>query len=67
MLRLSTPHKPQVPPLGVRAQAYVGEQAFRFNERKGTDLTRFRSVLGSVFGKRLTWKDLTSHDLSAAF
>lgn len=47
-------------------QAYVGEQAFRFNERKGTDLTRFRSVLGSVAGKRLTWKDLTNHALSAA-
>jgi transposase-like protein len=48
-------------------QAYVGEQAFRFNERKGTDLTRFQSVLGSVAGHRLTWKDLTNHDLSAAF
>ncbi len=47
-------------------QAYVGEQVFRFNERKGTDLTRFRSVLGSVSGKRLTWKDLTNHALSAA-
>lgn len=46
--------------------AYVGEQTFRFNERKGTDLTRFRSVLGSVSGKRLTWKDLTNHALSAA-
>lgn len=46
--------------------AYVGEQTFRFNERKGTDLTRFRSVLGSVGGKRLTWKDLTNHALSAA-
>lgn len=48
-------------------QAYVGEQVFRFNERTGTDLTRFRSVLGSVNGKRLTWKDLTNHDLSHAF
>jgi len=47
-------------------QAYVGEQVFRFNERKGTDLTRFRSVLGSVSGKRLTWKDLTNHALSPA-
>lgn len=47
-------------------QRYVGEQAFRFNERSGTDLTRFRSVLGSVAGKRLTWKDLTNHALSAA-
>jgi transposase-like protein len=47
--------------------AYVGEQTFRFNERKGTDLTRFRSVLESVAGLRLTWKDLTNHALSAAF
>ena len=47
-------------------QAYVGEQVFRFNERKGTDLTRFRSVVGSISGKRLTWKDLTNHALSAA-
>ena len=46
--------------------SYVGEQVFRFNERKGTDLTRFRSVLGSVAGRRLTWKDLTNHALSAA-
>lgn len=46
---------------------YLSEQTFRFNERKGTDLTRFRSVLGSVNGKRLTWKDLTNHALSAAF
>ena len=47
-------------------QAYVGEQVFRFNERKDNDLGRFRSVLGSVSGKRLTWKDLTNHALSAA-
>jgi transposase-like protein len=43
---------------------YLGEQAFRFNERKDNDLGRFRRVLGSVAGKRLTWKDLTNHDLS---
>ncbi len=47
--------------------AYLGEQVFRFNERKGTDLTRFHSVLRSVSGRRLTYKDLTSHALSAAF
>lgn len=34
--------------------AYVGEQTFRFNERKDNDLGRFRSVLGAVGGKRLT-------------
>jgi transposase-like protein len=47
-------------------QAYVGEQTFRFNERKDNDLGRFKSVLGAVAGKRLTWKDLTNHALSAA-
>ena len=45
---------------------YLGEQSFRFNERKDNDLGRFRNVLGSVAGKRLTWKDLTNHALSAA-
>lgn len=47
-------------------QAYVGEQVFRFNERKDNDLGRFRAVLGSVAGRRLTYKDLTNHALSAA-
>lgn len=43
---------------------YITEQTFRFNERKDNDLGRFRNVLGSVAGKRLTWKDLTNHALS---
>lgn len=47
-------------------QRYIGEQVFRFNERKGTDYTRFASVVSSIIGKRLTWKDLTDHGLSAA-
>ena len=46
---------------------YVSEQTFRFNERKDNDLGRFRAVLGSVAGKRMTYKDLTDHALSAAF
>jgi transposase-like protein len=45
---------------------YVQEQVFRFNARKDNDLGRFRSVLGCVAGKRLTYKDLTNHALSAA-
>ena len=45
---------------------YVGEQVFRFNERKDNDLGRFRAVLGSVSGKRVTYKELTDHALSAA-
>jgi transposase-like protein len=47
-------------------QRYLGEQAFRFNERKGTDYLRFANVVSSIVGKRLTWKDLTNHGLSAA-
>lgn len=37
---------------------YLDEQAFRFNARKGTDGTRFLEVARSIFGKRLTYKDL---------
>jgi transposase-like protein len=46
---------------------YLGEQSFRFNARKDNDLGRFRAVLGSVAGKRLTYKELTDHGLSAAY
>jgi transposase-like protein len=38
---------------------YLDEQAFRYNERKGTDADRFREVLSTVFGRRLTFKELT--------
>jgi transposase-like protein len=39
---------------------YLDEQAFRFNERDGTDGERFAEVLGSVAGRRLTYKQLTA-------
>jgi transposase-like protein len=42
-------------------ERYLAEQGFRFNERKDNDLGRFRAVLGSVAGKRLTYKELTSY------
>jgi transposase-like protein len=45
----------------IHLNRYVGEQVFRFNERKDNDLGRFQSVLGSVNGKRLTYKELTGH------
>jgi hypothetical protein len=48
-------------------ERYLSEQGFRFNARKDNDLGRFRSVLGSTAGKRLTYKDLTDHGLSAAY
>jgi len=38
---------------------YVDEQAFRFNNRKMKDGDRFVKVVGSVSGKRLTYKRLT--------
>jgi len=50
----------------IHLQRYVVEQVFRFNERKGSDYSRFASVLSCIVDKRLTWKDLTDHGLSAA-
>ena len=46
--------------------AYTVEQTFRFNERKDVDGGRFRKVLGSVTGKRVTYKELTAHVSPAA-
>ncbi len=40
---------------------YVSEQVFRFNERKDNDAGRFRKVLSSVAGKRLTYKELIGY------
>ncbi len=44
-------------------QAYVDEQAHRFNNRKDNDAGRFESVLVSVNGKRLTYRTLTERGL----
>jgi transposase-like protein len=38
---------------------YLDEQAYRFNNRKGTDASRFIEAVASVFGKRLTFDVLT--------
>ncbi len=38
---------------------YLDEQVYRFNRRKGTDSSRFLAAAASVFGKRLTYADLT--------
>jgi len=43
---------------------YLDEQAFRFNNRKLTDAARFAITAGSVFGKRLTFAQLTASDAS---
>jgi hypothetical protein len=37
---------------------YLDEQAFRFNERAGTDSTRFADVIRRVAGRRLMYRDL---------
>ena len=45
---------------------YIDEQSFRFNERDKDDGNRFRIVLKSVTGKRLTYSELTGHDTAEA-
>lgn len=41
---------------------YLDEQCFRFNKRKLSDFARFALTAGSVFGKRLTFAQLTAAD-----
>jgi len=41
---------------------YLDEQAFRFNERSGSDADRFCATLSQVAGRRLTYADLTSNN-----
>ncbi len=39
---------------------YLDEQAFRYNNRKDqTDADRFEQVMAQVFGRRITFKQLT--------
>jgi hypothetical protein len=45
---------------------YIDEQSFRFNERDKDDGNRFRIVLESVTGKRLTYNELIGHTAEAA-
>jgi hypothetical protein len=42
---------------------YLDEQAFRFNNRKASDLSRFTEGLKGIFGKRLTYAALTGGEL----
>ena len=48
---------------------YLDEQAYRFNERFGSDLDRFRRALARVTGRRVTYRKLTGqdHDPEPAF
>ena len=41
---------------------YLDEQAFRFNTRKLSDAARFAITAASIFGKRLTFNQLTAAD-----
>ena len=42
---------------------YLDEQAFRFNNRKGSDAMRFALALKGIIGKRLTYTALTGSEL----
>lgn len=43
---------------------YLDEQAFRFNLRTGSDAERFKSALGSITGKRLTYRELIGRGIT---
>lgn len=45
---------------------YLDEQSYRFNERDGTDLTRFVGVLRQIVGRRLMYEDLISAEMLPA-
>ena len=42
---------------------YLDEQAFRFNNRKGTDAMRFALALKGIINKRLTYTALTGSEV----
>lgn len=43
----------------VHLQAYVDEQAFRFNHRDLSDVERFALVMRNIVGRRITYAELT--------
>lgn len=45
---------------------YVDEQAFRFNERKGSDADRFATALRGILGRKLTYRELTGNGAIAS-
>ena len=58
-----TIHGTYIKPEAHHLSRYVDEQAFRFNHRDGTDLTRFLLAIRQVSGKRLTYRELTQSHL----
>lgn len=51
-----------VRPAAFHLERYVDEQAFRFNERLGSDWSRFLATLKGVIGRRLTYRELCAID-----
>jgi transposase-like protein len=49
----------------VHLQAYVDEQAYRFNNREFTDVERFIGVLSQIAGRRLTFAELITKELDS--
>jgi len=41
---------------------YLDEQSFRFNNRKTTDAERFSMAIQGIFGRRVTYKELTGKE-----
>ncbi len=49
----------------VHLQAYVDEQAYRFNNREFEDADRFVNVLSQIAGKCLTFQQLITKELDS--
>jgi transposase-like protein len=47
-------------------QAYVNEQAFRYNNREFTDFERFSMTVAQIAGRRLTYDELTGKNLESS-
>lgn len=45
--------------------SYVGEQVFRYNNRKNSDSVRFQKTMKQAVGKRLTFAEVTGRGLQA--
>ncbi len=47
-------------------QAYVNEQAFRYNNREFSDFERFSMTVAQIAGRRLTYDELTGKNLESS-
>lgn len=48
----------------IHLERYVGEQVFRFNQRKDNDGGRFKKAIRQIVGRRLTYAELTGKVLA---